>query len=925
MNNMLKKIFLAVLLLGSLHVYAQNNESLTFSIDEHSPEGTLVGSVKTEDPDGNVLTYTIISGNDAGVFAVDYNTGDITIKSPGGLDFEISPSFTLDVLAYDGQDGFFKKSITINLNDVEDTTPVADPIVTQPEVEDNTPTSSDRVTRSNPARGLLRVGRPTGKNAPVDLKLTILDNDTQAPIESVNVVAEPSGVGSATNAQGEATITTFTGRITLSFGHLSYRKKSMIILLIGEGEMTVYLKPGVEELDEVVIAGNQEANIRSTTIGKNELSIETIKDLPLFAGQVDVIKSLTLLPGVSSVGEISSGLNVRGGQADNNLVLLGGAPIYNPSHLFGFFSAINADVVRSVSLYKGGIPAKYGGRSSSVLDIVVKNGDFNEWNGSATIGMVSSNVAVDGPISDKFTVVAAGRASYVNWLLERASDEDIRRSNAGFYDVNTALTYIPNNDHKFDYKFYNSYDDFNFISDTTISWQNQNHSLSWDYALTDFEFINVSASNSNYDYSISNSPGVLGFNQFSEINDTRLMGDYLKEFESGTSVNLGFNASYVRINPGEVEPKGGSSSINPVTVENEKGLELAGFAEYKRSLTNKLAVELGVRYNHYKYLGPRTVNRYEENGPLTESNVTSTDTFGDNEVIATYDALNPRVGLRYAFNQDLSLKGGVSRQSQFIHLISNTTTFTPTDTWKLSDSYVQPNEAWIYSLGIFKNLGLKYEVSLEGYYKPILNVIEYKDGADLQLKEDIETELLNADGRSYGLEFYMKKSGRLSGWVSYTYSRSERRVESGFSEFEINDGEWFPANFDTPHNLSLTMNYVISQFVEFSSTFIFSNGRPTSLPSAKLEYAGNTIAYFNERNGFRIPNYHRLDISWIWSIKSQKKLLAGDVIFSVYNLYGRQNAYSVFFDDVIGAPPQGFKLSILGSAFPAISYKINFL
>jgi len=769
------------------------------------------------------------------------------------------------------------------------------------------------------------IGKPTGNNDPVSLFIKVTDAETGEPISRVNCRIAPIAQGFSTDLNGEYELSLYNGKMTFTFSHLGYFSKSYIVLLVGPGSLEIQLESSIKELEEIIVTGNSDQNVKSTTVGKNELNIESIKALPLFAGQVDVIKSLTLLPGVTSVGEVSSGLNVRGSQTDNNLILLGGAPIYNPSHLFGFFSGVNGDVVRNVSLYKGGIPARYGGRSSSVLDITTKYGDFNDWSGELTAGIVSSSASIDGPIiKDKLSLSIGGRVSYIDWLLQQSKEESINSSNASFYDINSTISFRPSFGSKFDYRMYYSFDDFNFISDTLISWTNFNHTLDWDYVVGDNTYLNINLTNSNYEYAIKNTPGLLGFEQTSRISDTRLNVDLLIDFDDNKSLNFGLNSSYLSINPGTFRSKG-NSNFSPVDLDNEKALELAGYIAHKRNIGERFAIEAGIRFNHYSYLGPGEVNLYQENLPRAESTITSVESYGNNETIESYQALNPRLGLRYSITDDLSVKGGVNRLSQYIHLISNTTTLAPTDIWKLSDNHIRPNESWIFSLGLFKDITEKYEISAEVYYKPILSIIEYKDGANLNLNQNIETELLNADGEARGIEFYLRKYGRLSGWLSYTYGRSLRRVRSAFENNSINNGDWFPSNFDTPHNLSVTLRYLIRKGVEFSSTFVYSDGRPASIPSGRFNYQGQTVAYFNERNGFRIPDYHRLDISWTWDLNSEKKLLDGDFTFSVYNVYSRRNAFSLFFDDVFGQEPQAFKLSILGSIFPSVSYRVKFL
>jgi hypothetical protein len=741
--------------------------------------------------------------------------------------------------------------------------------------------------------------------------------------------------GTNTNVEGDFSLTLLKGDYLFQISMIGYETQSFNVHVIGDGNMKIRLVENSLQLSEITITGEApDQNVKSTDIGKQVLSIKYIQELPAFVGEVDIIKSITLLPGVSTVGEASSGFNVRGGGSDQNLILLGGATLYNPSHLFGFFSSFNPEVISDVTLYKGGIPAKYGGRGSSVLSLKYKNGDYNKWQGTGSIGLISAKASLEGPIiENKISLVLGARTSYSDWLLKSVKNPDINNASASFYDLNARLSYIVNNRNKVAYSFYRSSDDFSFSDDNSLSWSNENQVFEWDYSSGDIFSYEFSLIKNQYKYSIYDHKSTNQYDlDFSIDNNQVNFNTDLKLFK-GSFLNTGIQSTLIDINPGELIGIAPLTSINNSKLETERALESGVFADFNFEITKSLSISSGLRYNYYYYLGDHTVYKYEPFVPKGKDTIIDSTSYKKNEPIIDYSGFEPRISLRWSLNESSSIKAGYNTMYQYIHLISNTTTIAPTDIWKLSDTNLKPEIVKQYSFGFFKNLkDNSIETSAEIYYKDTDNVISYKDGAellvqgeDLVLNENIETELLTGVGKAYGLELYLrKKAGKVTGWISYTYSRSFIQIKGAYDSEEINDGEWFPSNYDKPHDFTTVLVYNFADNWSISSNFTFSTGRPVTYPAAKLKYEGNTLAYFNDRNGFRIPNYHRLDFSITYKSPSRRKLWGGDWVFSIYNVYGRKNAFSVFFKDELGSPPQPYKMSILGIPFPSLSYNFKF-
>ncbi|MEO1260056.1 MAG: carboxypeptidase-like regulatory domain-containing protein [Bacteroidota bacterium] len=776
--------------------------------------------------------------------------------------------------------------------------------------------------------GQKTVGKDNGGQGPFVISVAVEDGSNRAPLIGASILIIGEGEGNITEENGRAKISLKRGTYDLEISYLGYETKTESIMVLGDGLMRVRLNTSAQTMQEVIVEAEVDRNVKSTDLGKQVMSIETIEALPPFVGEPDILKSITLLPGVSSVGEASAGFNVRGSNADQNLILLGGAPLYNPSHLFGFFSAFNTELIQDVSIYKGGIPANYGGRASSIIDLRFKRGSQEKWEGKAAIGLISGKFSAGGPvITDKLTLMVAGRSTYSNWLLRQVNDVDISQSEANFYDVNTIIDYDISDDFGVRYSFYRSKDRFNLAGENEFEWSNQNHALSFNKSFKGKFQINLEAVQAGYDFTIFEDDPFNSFRLDSKIKDQGLNLGF-KYFVSEThAISVGAQTKLIEIRPGNLRGTDAEFPVDPVDIDTEKGNESGIYLQHNFEIGRFIGISYGIRYNEFRFLGPNSIPVYDPLLPQNEENIIEFIDYSDGELINKYTGLEPRASIRISIDDKTSVKAGYNRMFQYIHLISNTTTIAPTDVWKLSDPFVRPQEVIQYSGGLFRNFkDNSIEASVEVFYKNIKNIIDYKDGATLLLNNNLESDLLNGRGEAYGAEFYVeKKKGDLTGWVSYTYSRSLRQVIGSFPEETINDGEWYNASFDKPHNLSIVADYKLGKRSKISGIFTYSTGRPVTYPVAKFNYfSGGNIAYYDKRNQNRAPDYHRLDLSLTFGFENEKKWLAGDFVLSVYNVYGRKNAFSVFFDDVQGAPPQAFRLSVLGITFPSLSYQFKF-
>ncbi len=759
----------------------------------------------------------------------------------------------------------------------------------------------------------------------------VVDGSINEPVIGAQVIIPSKNIGAVTDINGRFSIETQADLLEINVSFIGFEKKSLIVGFhpdVGAKEINFVIHPEYQELKSVVVtAEGPDKNVKATLPGVERMGIESIKNLPTFMGEVDPIKSLTTLPGVSMVGELSTGFNVRGGETGQNLILQDNATIYNPSHLFGFFSAFNPDLVSDVVLYKGGGPANYGSRVASVLDVSLRNGDAGHFKVSGGVGLVSSRLTLEGPIvKGKSSYIVGGRVSYSDWLLKATDNLVLNQSSAQFYDVTAKLFQTINEKNFLTFSLYNSYDDFNLASDSVFSWQTINASLLWDHTFNDQVNSSLSLASSNYMSQIQNLDEIEGFAYVNEINNLNIK--YVLNYEPTDKLKItgGMEAVGILLEPGELNPLEPDNNVLASDMQDQKSLEAAVFAQADFKISSKLSMATGLRFSNFFRLGSDKIYQFDfeqTNGRYPA--ISDTLHYSENELIKYYNGLEPRLSLRYMVSADLSLKISYFRTFQYLHLISNTAAATPQDYWVTSGPYLKPAIGNQFSIGLFRNFGDNaYETSIETFYKTTKHAVDYIEGADITLNPALEAGLLQGKAFAYGVEALFKKtSGIFNGWISYTYSRSLRQfnVNAG-SRREINKGELYPATYDQPHNLSLVTNHNINQRATFSLNFSYSSGRPITIPVSKYSYGPYlSVLNYSERNEYRIPDYHRLDLSLTVSddpVKNSK--YNGEWVFSIYNVYARKNAYSITFNKYGKAK----KLSILGNIFPSIAYNFKF-
>ncbi len=766
-------------------------------------------------------------------------------------------------------------------------------------------------------------------NKKLTLKGYVKDQATGEPIIGANVVEKSQGIGAATDKNGFYSLVLTTGHHQLTFSSIGYESGDQVIALYSNGSYDQTLIKSAVQLSEVEIKSQQNKldNLAAIQSGVSKLDLSQVKKLPAFMGEIDVVKTLKLMPGVSSIGEAASGFNVRGGNVDQNLILMDEAPIFNSSHLFGFFSVFNPDALQDITLYRGGIPAQYGGRISSVLEVKQKEGNFEKWQGNGGIGPVTGRLALQGPIiKNKTSILVAGRSSYSDWLLHRMRDPELKQSSASFYDLSAKISHKLSSKDKISLSGYASQDKFGFALDTLYSWRNQAASLLYSHTFTDKFFLDVAAVYSNYDFGINiDEPNNAsdyknGIRQQSlKANFTYVTGSHEMQF-GATLVDYLFS-------PGSIKPNSEYSQIIPISLAKKNGREGGIFVNDEFNVTPRLSVMAGLRFSFYQHLGPGQIYSYAENQAPSEETINDTLQYSSGEVMKTYGGIEPRLSVRYRLNENASVKAGYNRIRQYIHLVSNTAAASPVDTWTTSSAAIKPQIGDQVSLGYFQNLAQNtFETSVEIYYKDIQNILDYKNGAILYLNQNLEADLLQGKGRAYGAEFTLnKKSGRLSGWANYTYSRIQLKMQGQTPETTVNLGDYYPANYEKPHTLNIVSNYQFNKRVNFGANFTYSTGRPISAPISFFQYDVFSVPNYALRNQYRIPDYHRLDLSIAVQTGYKKnKKWEGSWNFSIYNVYARKNAYSVFFKKVYGSPAQPYRLAVVGTMLPSVTYDFKF-
>lgn len=778
---------------------------------------------------------------------------------------------------------------------------------------------------------ILKIGKEE-KNVPTQntFKLTgyVKNDKTGAPIPDVIITIKDEKIGTTTNTDGFYSLDLPQGRYTVEAKSLKTKNRSRRVSLFNNGTLNFSLTETYEQLEEVFLEAEVDRNVKEPLTGVTKIEVEEIKNIPLVLGERDILKVATTLPGITNTGEGSNGYNVRGGKTDQNLILLDEASIYNPSHLFGIFSALNPFVTGEVEIYKGNIPAEYGGRLSSVFDIKTKDANTKEFAGEGSIGPVTSNLTLELPVvKDKAALMVGGRATYSRWILRSLDDESLQKSQASFYDVVAKYNHKINENNDVKLMAYYSKDKFSITSDSLYTYSNRLASVKWKHKFNEKLKSDLIVTNSEYQFDITydgnfNNDFDLGYKNTETEVKLRLDHKAGEELR----LNYGLSSKLYKINPGDVRPLNQESVINPISLEQEKGLESAVFLTADYNVSEKLAVSAGIRYSYFAFLGDATQRIYESNLPLNNATLIETKTYGNNEFVKTYDGIEARLSARYFINDELSLKASYNNTYQYIHTLSTNTTVSPTDTWKLSDINIKPQEATQYAFGVYKNIkDNMYELSIEGYYKTSNNILDYKVGANLFLNEVLEQEVLQGEGRAYGVEFLLRKTkGRLNGWLGYTYSRSQLKLDSEFAEERVNNGQYFSANFDKPHDLSIVANYKLTKRFSFSANFVYQTGRPVTYPVGTYIFNGAEYVLYSDRNKFRIPDYYRLDIGFnVEGNHKLKKLAHSFWNISIYNVLARNNPYSVYFVTEAGEI-KAYKSSIFAIPIPTITYNFKF-
>jgi hypothetical protein len=750
------------------------------------------------------------------------------------------------------------------------------------------------------------------------------------PLPQATIQLSNTPLGTTTNDSGQYAIALEPGVHVLAISFVDYDTKIIDLAVYDDGEINFEMEKMPLHLDEVVVQYSAARELTTTRIGQIQLTMRDIKRAPALLGEVDLIKQLQSLPGVTTVGEAASGFNVRGGSVDQNLILYDGLPVFNSSHVFGFFSAFNSEAIRDVSFYQGGIPAEYGGRVSSVLDIRSKDGDYQRWNGHAGIGLITGNFMVNGPLrKEKTSLIASFRSTYSNWLTRsiRTDYADLRNTSVFFYDGTLKLTHLMENHNKLSFSAYSGKDAFRLKGDTTYQWNNFQISSSLDHQFSTKMSAEFLIGMSMYGYRVMNEDLLTASELSYRITTTTAKAGF--NYQRGKrNVNFGWQLLHYRFDPGSLKPASPESNARRFSMDKQFSIEQALYAASEWSLHDQLFVEGGLRLPMFISFGPASVYRYASGSPRETHLVTDTLTFGRGEAIKTYFGLEPRLSARWMINSSASVKVGYNRMYQFLHLVTNATAVTPVDIWQPSGYYFKPQRADQISLGYFKDLrDKKYGFSTELFYKVVENILDFKDGAQLILNDHLETDLLQGRGFSYGIEVHLaKNTGRLSGSMNYTYSRSFRLIAGPTIRESVNRGNQYPANFDQPHIMNVAWKYNLSRRHFFTGNFTFHSGRPVTIPLSAFAWENTAVAYFSERNQYRIPDYHRLDLALvIEGNHKRKKRLEGTWVLSVYNVYARRNPYSVFFKSS-GAQsiPKPYQLSIIGTIFPSISYNVKF-
>jgi hypothetical protein len=746
---------------------------------------------------------------------------------------------------------------------------------------------------------------------------------TGEPVIGASVFIKEPLTGVITDQFGYYSLTLPKGRHEIHVNSTGMKAARRQVLLHSDGTLDVELRDDIIALKEVVITGENNA-IENLQTGFANLNIKNIKQIPSIMGEADIMKIALTLPGVQTVGEGAAGFNVRGGSADQNLVLLNDVTVYNTNHLFGFFSVFNPDVLASADLYKSGIGAHYAGRVSSVFDVALRDGNKKKFSFKGGISPVTAKLTIEGPIKqDTSSYILGIRSTYSDYLLNLLDDPNLRNSSGGFLDLIGKVTHKIDEKNDLVISAYHTRDNFTLNSDSLYEYYNTNAVLQWRHTYSNKLQSIMSVAFANYNYSLSSDNNVVNaFDLNYNIDDYSFKADFTYSKDERGFLKFGASTKLYQMQPGKKLPLGEGSLIDPIILQEEKALESGIYGGYEYKVNQLFSVYGGFRLSLFNRLGPGSEFVFQENSPREENNIIDTLFYDNNQNMKTYLGPELRLSARYKLKDDLSLKVSYDRMNQYIHMLSNTTAISPIDTWRLSGPAIKPQIGNQYSVGLYKTFfGTSLEMSIEGYYKRVNNVLEYKDGANILLNEILEADVINARAKAYGIEVLLKKqSGKLSGWLSYTYARSLLQTPSIHSSEQINSGEYYPSNFDKPHSAVLISNYKINRRFNIALNVNYSTGRPATFPVVKYQFKDQPFLHYTERNQYRIPDYFRVDLAVNFEGNHRvHKKIHGSWSFSVYNLTSHPNPYSVFFTNEDGEI-KGYKLSIFRNAVPTVTY-----
>lgn len=757
----------------------------------------------------------------------------------------------------------------------------------------------------------------------------ILEKETGQPLIGAVVYIKDLNLGTTTDKYGYYILSVPRGEHDLFLKYMGRRDKEMKILVNGNGTLDQMMEERILELRGVVIYADKELNINGLQIGFEKLDVQMIKQVSSTMGEGDLIKTVLLLPGVQTVGEGTSGINVRGGSTDQNLILLDGSPLFNSSHVFGFFSVFNPDIIKEFKLYKSGIPAQYGGRLSSVLDISTKNGNLKKISFYGGISPVTGRLSLEGPIvKDKASFLISSRSSYSDWVLRKTDISALKNSAASFLDLNAKIYYNINEKNLVTVSGYYSEDHFKLHSDTLYNYNNLNGCINLKHLFSKKLYGLLSGIYSKYTYSVRSEKRIpYSFNLSYLINYLEGRTDFTWYLNSNHKLNFGTNIIKYNLNPGTLNPTGTESLIAPRKVPEEQAVETGLYISDEYSVTNALSLSYGLRYSGFFTLGPALEYKYMPDAPRSFLNRIDSTYYLKNKITNYEGGPEFRLTGRYRTGISSSIKVSYTKMFQYLQMISNTTAISPTDMWKVSGPNIPAQKSRQISIGFYKDLmSNSLESSIEAYYKISDDILEYRGGTILLMNPDLEVDLLNGKGKAYGVEIlFKKKYGAINGWVSYTYSRSLIKVDSKYLIDQINQGDYFPSNYDKPHDFTIVANYRFSQIHSISSTLTYSTGRPITYPVAKYQFRDRELIHYSNRNEYRIPDYFRWDISLniegrLWA----NKLIHDSMFLSIYNLTGRDNTYSIYFVSDESKNVKGYKLSVFSQPIVSLTYNFRF-